>query len=382
MDITRRTALLGGLAPRTFMRRHWQKAPLLVRQAVPDRSGLPGRDELFEMAGRDGIDARLVVRGARWRVREGPFAAGTLPPPRRAGWTVLVNAVDQHSDAARALLDRFRFISDARVDDVMLSYASDGGGVGPHVDSYDVFLLQLHGIRRWRIGRTIDPSLEPGLPLKILANFEPTEEWRLEPGDMLYLPPGWGHDGIAEGECITCSIGFRAPSARGLANELVERLLEAAEEDETDAPYEDAGEPATVEPARVPERLARFADAAIERVVGDAQARACALGEILSEPRPGVVFEPAAVQRASPRLREPVQLDRRTRMLYDDWHVFINGESFRAGGRDARLMRALADTRALLSSQVAALSEEARGLLDDWIASGWVNIGPHGPLGE
>ncbi|NUZ05033.1 cupin domain-containing protein [Piscinibacter koreensis] len=382
MDITRRTALLGGLAPRTFMRRHWQKAPLLVRQAITDLAELPDRDALFELAGRDGVDARLVVRGARWRVRQGPFAPGTLPSPSKAGWTVLVNAVDEHSDAARALLDRFRFIPDARVDDLMLSYATDSGGVGPHVDSYDVFLLQLHGTRHWRIGPVADPALEPGLPLKILATFEPTAEWRLEPGDMLYLPPGWGHDGIAEGECITASIGFRAPSRNALANELIERMLDAAEDDD-DAAYDDPAQPATVEPARVPERLARFADAAIERLVGDAEARACALGEILSEPRPSAVFEPGRPpRRGTARLRNPVQLDRRTRMLYDDWHVFINGESFRAAGRDARLMRALADHRELVSAQVAALSDEARTLLDDWIAHGWVKLGHHGPPGD
>lgn len=121
--------------------------------------------------------------------------------------------MDLHDDAARALLERFRFIPDARLDDLMISYATDGGGVGPRFDSYDVFLFQVHGKRRWRIGAQKDLTLREDLPLKVLEHFEPTEEWVLEPGDMLYLPPHIAHDGIAEGECMTCSIGFRAPSA-------------------------------------------------------------------------------------------------------------------------------------------------------------------------
>src|SRR5205085_11038847 len=141
-------------------------------------------------------ESRLVVRaGARWSVRSGPIAAESLPG-RSARWTLLVQGVDLHDDDAHRLLRRFRFIADARLDDVMCSWAADGGGVGPHVDSYDVFLLQTSGRRRWRIGRAAGARLREGVPLKILAEFVPTEEWLLEPGDLLYLPPGWGHDGV------------------------------------------------------------------------------------------------------------------------------------------------------------------------------------------
>ncbi|MES1161443.1 MAG: cupin domain-containing protein, partial [Rhizobacter sp.] len=224
------TPLLGGLSPQVFMRHHWQKKPLLVRQALPMTSSFVGRAELFALAAREGVESRLVThRAGRWSLRHGPLPRRALPPLAQREWTLLVQGLDLHLDSARALLERFRFVPDARLDDVMVSYASDGGGVGPHVDSYDVFLLQIHGVRRWRIGRVKRPQLQPGVPLKILGNFVAQDEWRLEPGDMLYLPPGWAHDGVAEGECMTASIGFRAPGGDELARELLQRTLDADE---------------------------------------------------------------------------------------------------------------------------------------------------------
>ena len=192
--------LLGGLSPQQFMSRHWQKKPLLVRGAVPDFQPLLSRSELFALSGREEVESRLVAqtRGG-WSFRRGPFQRRALPPLSRPGWTLLVQGVDLHDDRAHELLSRFRFVPQARLDDLMISYASDGGGVGPHFDSYDVFLLQAQGRRRWRIGRQYDLTLRDDLPLKVLANFEPEEECVLEPGDMLYLPPLYAHDGVASG---------------------------------------------------------------------------------------------------------------------------------------------------------------------------------------
>ena len=186
MDIALATPLLGGLSPQVFMRRHWQKKPLLVRQAVPGGVRLIERSRLFEMVAADEVESRLIVRKAgRWSLRAGPMKRSALPPLKQREWTLLVQGLDLHVPAARALLERFRFVPDARLDDLMISYASDGGGVGPHVDSYDVFLLQAEGRRRWRIGRARSPALVPSVPLKILANFEPEQEFLLEAGDML-----------------------------------------------------------------------------------------------------------------------------------------------------------------------------------------------------
>ena len=371
MDIASSTPLLGGLSPQAFMRRHWQKKPLLIRQALPSAMALLGRAQLFDLAATDGVESRVVEhRAGGWTLRHGPFKRAALPALKRPGWTLLVQGLDLHLEAARLLLDRFRFIPDARLDDVMVSYASDGGGVGPHVDSYDVFLLQTMGMRRWRVGRVRDPVFETGVPLKLLQCFEPEHDWLLAPGDMLYLPPGWGHDGVAEGECMTCSIGFRAPGREELGREVLQRLLDAAEPPATNRLYRDAGEASTIAPGRIPPALHAFAaDAAARVLAADPGALACSLGELLSEPKPGVTFEPADAVSAAPF---GARLDRRTRMLYDDAFVFINGESYRAAGRDAALMRRLADRRHLTGRECGALTLPARGLLAEWLQAGWL----------
>jgi 50S ribosomal protein L16 3-hydroxylase len=372
MDIQAPLPLLGGMSPARFMARHWQRKPLLVRQAIPGFSALLDRRALFALAGREGVESRLVQQtGAGWKLRHGPFGSRALPPVSRALWTLLVQGVDLHDDGVHALMQQFRFVPDARLDDLMISYATDGGGVGPHFDSYDVFLLQAHGRRRWRIGRQRDLSLQEGLPLKILARFEPEQEWVLEPGDLLYLPPRYAHDGIAEGECMTYSIGFRSPAQDELARELLPRLLD---DDPDEAPrlYQDPSQPAVGGSAAIPEALAAFAHAAVERAARAPGAIDRALGEYLTEPKANVWFEAGR----PPRVLGAVRLDRRTRMLHDARHVFINGESYAASGRDAALMRRLADRRALSAREVAAASEGARALLRDWCEDGWVQAAP------
>jgi 50S ribosomal protein L16 3-hydroxylase len=209
-----------------------------------------------------------------------------------------------------------------------------------------------------------------GVPLKILANFEPEQSFLLEPGDMLYLPPGWAHDGVADGECMTCSIGFRAGGRDELGREVLQRVLDASDADTPGPLYRDPAQPATDAPGRIPEALQAFAADAVLRLLDDPAALACALGEVLSEPKRGVWFDTAPVADAAQSLG--VALDQRTRMMYDARHVFINGESFRAAGRDARLMRRLADLRRLERDECEQLSVEAKALLDDWLDAGWL----------
>jgi len=371
MDIDQPQTLLGGLSPARFMKRHWQKKPLLVRQAWPGAEPPLPRAALFELAGRDDVESRLVQqRGSGWAVRPGPLPRRALPPVARAGWTLLVQGLDLHVPAAHTLLQRFRFVPDARLDDLMVSWASPGGGVGPHLDSYDVFLLQVQGRRHWRIAppqRGGEPAWVEGAPLKLLRDFEPTMDWVLEPGDMLYLPPGWGHDGVAVGgDCMTCSVGFRAPAAGELARELLVRFTE---EDADPALYRDPTQNATATPAAVPAALEEFARRALQRHMADPLALPRALGEVLTEPKPKVWFE----ARDDVTAAGPLRLDARTRMMYDARHVFINGESFLAGGRDARLLHEMADTRVLTAAQCRQLSTSARALLDDWLSAGWLH---------
>jgi 50S ribosomal protein L16 3-hydroxylase len=374
MFVDQPTALLGGLSPQIFMRRHWQKKPLLVRGAWPGAEPPLARPALFELAQREHVESRLVRRsGTQWTMRRGPFGKRSLPPLSQPDWTLLVQGADLHDAAAAAMLERFRFVPDARLDDLMISFATPGGGVGPHLDSYDVFLLQVQGRRRWRVGPVADRSLVEGLPVKILRHFEPTEEWVLDAGDMLYLPPLWGHDGIAQDECMTCSIGFRAPGRISLAAQLLQHLAEQAGEqlgERADPVYRDRTQGATETPGRIPDGLAAFAADAVQRALADASALPQALGCWLTEPKAQVWFDAGD---ALPPAPVALRLDRRTRMMYDDRHVFINGEAFRAGGRDARLMQRLADKRRLEAADLAGASEEARSLLSDWAEAGWLS---------
>ena len=370
MDTDQPLTLLGGLSPARFMKRHWHKKPLLVRQAIPGFKPCVGRAELVELAGRDDVESRLIVHGDKgWKMKHGPLPRRSLPPFSRKNWTFLVQGVDLHHDGVHELLQQFRFVPDARLDDLMISYATDGGGVGPHFDSYDVFLLQAHGKRRWRIGRQKDLTLQEGVPLRILQHFEPEEEFVLEPGDMLYLPPRYAHDGIAEGECMTWSIGFRSPQAGELARELLMGLAESTEAFTGESLYRDPAQPATAQPASIPDALQAYAAQALQRVLAQADALPLLLGEWLSTPKPRVWFdgEPFTIDPA-----RGVRLDRRTRMLYDARYLFINGESFRVAGRDARLLRQLADQRSLEPQTLAQLSPPALSALQQWADQGWL----------
>lgn len=366
--------LLGGLSASQFMRKHWQKKPLLIRQAVPGFEPLLSRSELFALSQRDEVESRLIVQQAEapgWTLGHGPFKKSAFPPVAQPGWTLLVQGVDLHSDPVHALMSRFRFVPDARMDDLMISWASEGGGVGPHFDSYDVFLLQAAGRRRWRIGRQKDLSLQEDVPLKILTHFVAEEEHVLDPGDMLYLPPRWAHDGIAEDTgCMTYSIGFRVPQRASLAGELMLRMTDAFEDCTL---YRDSTQAATTQPAQIPTALADFASDALQRLLADRESLACALGEVMTDPKPKVWFDEPECDWAVGAVR----LDRRTRMMYDDRHVFINGESFRAAGADARLMRQLADGHVLSAKAVGKASVDAQALLAEWFESGWLHLVGH-----
>ena len=379
--------LLAGLTPAQFMRRHWQKKPLLVRAAIPNFKPLLSRVELFRLAGTEGVESRLIVKTAQsWRMKNGPFSARQLPPASKPGWTLLVQGVDGHDVAMHQLLQQFRFVPDARLDDVMVSFATTGGGVGAHFDSYDVFLLQASGSRRWKISKQKDLTLQPDKPLKILQTFEPEEEFVLHAGDMLYLPPRYAHDGVAKAgadergeaaDCMTYSIGFKSLARQELAAELLHRLAEFNEDEfEADSAvnaqnrYRDPQQTATPNPALLPDALIHFAQDAVHRALKDPLAISCALGEIMTAPKPGVWFDDPA-QSAPVTRKSSVTLDPKTRMMYDANHVFINGESYLAKGSDAALMRRLADQRSLMPADLAKASTGALELLSDWCAAGW-----------
>jgi len=366
---------LGQLAVADFMRRYWQKRPVLLREVLPDFAVPVSRERLIALAQRDDVESRLVTAfNGRWRLQQGPFRAQALPARTRKRWTLLVQGVDQHDAAAHALLARFRFVPDARLDDLMVSYATDGGGVGPHVDSYDVFLVQAQGRRRWRIGRQRNLAFVPGLPLKILAEFAPTQEWVLEPGDVLYLPPGVAHEGAALGECITCSIGFRAPRFQELVPPWHAWLEESTQ---LRGNYRDPGLRPTRTPARVP---APMIDATFRALARRRPARSDAeatLLRALSEPKPGVVFDPPARHlslrafRAN-AIRRGIALDRRTRLLYSNRRAAINGELLDV--QPSVSLRQLADHRRSAGHEALRVVASQGGLLYEWYLAGWLHL--------
>jgi 50S ribosomal protein L16 3-hydroxylase len=333
--------LLGGMTPRIFLKRHWQKRALFVRGALPQLPKIVSAGALAALATRDDVESRMVMRrGRRRETRSGPFAKVVA---KRTDWTLLVNGVNLHVPAADQLLQRFDFVPQARLDDVMVSYATPGGGVGPHVDSYDVFLLQGPGRRRWTVeGR------------RYLA----------EPGDLLYLPPGLRHDGVALEPCFTYSIGFRAPRGTELGAAFLDWLHERGL---PDASYRDPGLAPARRPGEIPRQLLSFGENLLRRIRWSRGDVVRFLGEYLSEPKPHVVFAPG--RRGPPLARALVRLDPKTRLLYRGACFFINGESV---GVSSPALRVLADRRMAQGADLARA--KLGGLISQWQRLGYVTL--------
>ena len=367
--------LLSGLAKPAFLRQHWQKKPLLARQALPGYTGLLDRDALFGLATRDDVQSRLVIRSrGRWRVEHGPFARRDLTRLPKSHWTLLVQGIDHVLPGARQLLDNFAFIPYARLDDVMVSYAPPGGGVGPHFDSYDVFLLQLAGTRRWRVSAQRDLSLVENAPLRILRRFQPQREWLLAPGDMLYLPPRYAHDGIAVDDCLTCSIGFRAPSAQELGTRFLEFLQDRLA---LEGMYRDPDLKLQRHPAQIGTAMLRQMRRMISHIRWQERDIVQFAGQFLTEPRPHVVFDrphrPLASKAFATRAaRHGVCLALKSQMLCRGRQLFINGECCEVGSTAARLLLRLADHRRLPPR--AAIGTEAAHWLYQWYRAGYIEL--------
>ena len=278
--------LLGGLTAREFLRDYWQKKPLLVRQAFPGFESPIDADELAGLALEEEVEARLVIEhGERpWELRRGPFAEDTFSSLPERDWTLLVQAVDQFVPEVAELLESFRFLPSWRIDDIMISYAAPGGSVGPHFDNYDVFLLQGQGKRNWKIGQVCDsdsPLIEHA-DLRILAGFEQSGEWTLEPGDMLYLPPRLAHYGVAEDDCLTYSVGFRAPSAAEVLTHFTDFLSQFLPDEER---YSDADAQPVSDPHQIQhDALGRLKGLLAEHM-GDERLLLTWFGQFMTEPR-------------------------------------------------------------------------------------------------
>ncbi len=385
-------ARFGALSPAAFLREHWQKRPLLVRQALPGFAGIIDRDRFLQLATRADCRSRLVIhhprrRRDRWERHDGPFGGldARMLPARH--WTLLVNGVESLVPGGWEILRAFSMIPAARVDDLMVSYAADGGSVGPHDDLYDVFLLQGPGRRRWQVSSQRDRRLDPDASIKVLRSFVPEQEWVLEPGDVLYLPPGVAHRGVAEGPGFTYSIGFLAPSHA----ELVEGFLGylgavLGGRRDPDALYRDAD--------LKPPRDALQIDAAmVERVAAilgeghwdqrhDRSLVADFLGRFLTRPKPYQVFarpaRPLSESAFARRLRDRrgrLTLALPSRGLARGARVFLNGEAYAPGRAGVALFKELARERSARLPVGASVGRRMVEAMYGWYVAGQVHLG-------
>ena len=373
--------LLGGLTAREFLRDYWQKKPLLVRQAIPDFESPISPDELAGLALEEEVESRLVIEhGERpWELQRGPFNEDTFQDLPERDWTLLVQAVDQFVPEVAELLEDFKFLPKWRIDDLMISFAAPGGGVGPHFDNYDVFLLQAQGHRRWQVGQMCDSDspLLTHADLKILAQFEPTDEWVLAPGDMLYLPPCLAHCGTAEDDCMTYSVGFRAPSAAEVLTHFTDFLGQFLPDEER---YSDAD----IQPSEDPNQIQRDAlerlKALLNEHMSDERLLMTWFGQFMTEPKypelvAGIEIEEedflGALEDGAILIRNPS-----ARMAWsevgEDLVLFASGQSRLVSVRLRELLKLICSADALHVENLGAwlADDEGRTLLWELVKQG------------
>lgn len=341
-------ALFGGISPEQFMKRYWHKKPLLVRGAIPafalgQQNGAVldspvSPKELAAFAQDDLVESRLI-QSKPWSFDSGPFSKKGIPSIDKPNWTLLLQGMEAHHPAAAHILSWFRFIPDARLDDLMISIAGIGGGVGPHFDSYDVFLIQMSGRRRWKISEQKDLSLSPDLPLKILKNFKAEQEWVLEPGDMLYLPPHVAHDGIAlDSGCQTWSVGFRSPSFKELLQEGLWRLAESLEDiPSLNEKFADPKQGATTSAEQLPAELIKQLTEKLKTLKLDQVDQLLpGITAYLSEPKQQAFFDGPNKPLSPTAFNKAIKVSRlvpspQTRILALGKEVYCNGEHVSKG---------------------------------------------------
>jgi len=365
--------LLGGLTVNQFLSEYWQKKPLVIRQAMPRFNGLLNPQQLMALACDPDAQARAVVhRRNKWELYPAPFEPDDFSGMEKHKWTILVQGVNHYLPQAAELLKQFNFIPHARLDDLMVSYAPKGGGVGPHFDSYDVFLLQGMGHRRWQISTQADSTLVEGAPLRILKDFKVEQEWVLEPGDLLYLPPHCAHNGIAEDDCMTYSIGFRTPAYQELAEQFLVYLQDRIC---VEGMYADPSLKTQRHPSEISADMLQQVNNAINRVQWDERDIAGFLGCYLSEPKPHIFFDPPKRPLTRARFEHALQsrgleLDLKTQMQCCGNTVFINGTAHPVKPRAYRELREMADNRRLPPS--GPLAPETLDLLYQSYLDGYI----------
>jgi 50S ribosomal protein L16 3-hydroxylase len=385
--------LLGGLTPAEFLSEYWHKKPLLIKNAIPNFTGLLSPEELAGLACEDEVQSRIVEEiNGQWHASHGPFDDedfARLPenPDPKHRWTLLVQTVNHYLPEASALLQQFDFIPHARLDDLMISYAQDGGGVGPHFDSYDVFLLQGQGKRLWRVSEQTDLELIEGAPLRILKNFDTAQEWLLEAGDMLYLPPQLAHWGIAVSDgkvdCMTYSIGFRAPKNQELATEFLGYMQDKLNQEQLTIAgmYEDADLCLQEHAAEISTDMVTKVAAILRKIHWSNNEVADFLGTYLSEPKPDVVFDvnkKISLSNFTKSLAKyGITLDLKSQMLFTGNTFYLNGEAVTLNGESAKMLTRLADLRTLSPDELnysQTADEVLLKQLHEWYLAGFLHF--------
>lgn len=385
-------ALLNQLTPSEFLEQYWQKKPLLIKAAIPNFEGLLSPEELAGLACEEDVQSRIVeYKKGIWHAQHGPFTEdnfAALPetPTAENNWTLLVQSVNHFLPEASALLQQFSFIPHARLDDLMVSYAPNGGGVGPHFDSYDVFLLQGQGKRLWRISEQSDLSLVTGAPLRILKNFDTKQEWLLEAGDMLYLPPHLAHWGIAVSDggqdCMTYSIGFRAPKNQELASEFFGFMQDKINQEAIPLPgmYQDAELSLQAHPAEISANMLATVSAKLQSIEWSSNTVAEFLGRYLSEPKSHVLFHANKKISQAAFLKQATSdglcLDLKSLMLFEGERFYLNGEMTQCADEAAATLKKLADYRQLAADDIASNlnNEDLSALLYAWYLAGYLHF--------
>ncbi len=357
-----------------FLQNYWQKKPLLMRGALePDEFPLEP-EELAGLACEPEFESRLVIEHgtAEWELRHGPLAESDFAALPATNWSLLVQDVDKFVPEVADLLDHFGFVPSWRIDDIMVSYATDQGGVGPHTDAYDVFLMQAHGRRRWRLSyrEYDDNDLVPDLDLRILSHFETDEDWVLEPGDVLYLPPGVAHWGTAEGDCMTYSLGFRAPDQQELAADWFQHRVSLAGDSRLRDPKDLRG----AHPGELTAGGVAAAAGLLSELPDEHSPHFKAwLGAYLTEPKPQFQIEPSEPPWSTAQLRDWLGAGKSlvrhpfARLCWsndgpESIMLFHNGESLTLPASITALVRQLTGTRHLDASQLVGLAAQAEAI--------------------
>ncbi|MFK0573760.1 JmjC domain-containing protein [Endozoicomonas sp.] len=327
---------LKNLIPANFLSEYWQKKPLRIRQAIPDFKPPVSADELAGLSLEEEVESRLILEqgDTPWELRHGPFTEETFSTLPENHWTLLVQAVDHWVPEIHELLEYFRFLPSWRLEDIMISYATDGGNVGPHYDQFDVFLIQAEGKRQWQLGPVYNeksPTMD-NTPLHILSGFEVLEDFVLEPGDMLYLPPGVGHHGVAQGECMTISVGLRAPSHRDILMQFTDFVTDQLSES---LRYSDADQQPVSDPGKIDEQAIDRVQTILRHYIEDKELIAHWFGSAMTQPKHPQPIDEEAIDQWSALISEfgfcNLRISEGSRLAFyqgSQSFVFANGECY------------------------------------------------------